>query len=335
MPDRAICLTLLAEPTAPVAQGAAAGFRGMAYAGGVVPNHGWAGDMAIDLASLSLPPGDVPVLRNHDPDQIVGRARLSNDGTQLQVVDGRFSGVTDVARETSALMAEGHPWKLSVGINASMTSVDRAKPVMLNGRNLTVDSIYRNARVLELSFVPSGADPSAYAAQLSSRHGIQSPQAGEHMDPNPLQARVTELEAQVVTLTAERDTARTALTAAETSLATAATARRAERMTALFGADATLTDEQRAAYQGMTDAQFAAVEASLSAAVASRGGAAFHQQAPAGRDHQSAAGAAAAYVPPIGWNVDTERAQLHAKALKYQSEHAGTDYLTAVSAVAN
>lgn len=200
MPDRAVCLTLFAEPITSGPEGTVAGFRGTAYSGGVVPNHGWAGDMAIDLSSLSLPETDVPVLRNHGPNQIVDRARLSNDGSQLQVVDGRFSGVTEVGRETSALMAEGPPWKLSLGLNANTQSADCSKPVTLNGRKLVVDAIYRNAGA-RIVLRALGADPNAYAAQLSSRHGIQLPTSGAD-DMNEIEtarARIPELEASVAT----------------------------------------------------------------------------------------------------------------------------------------
>ncbi len=39
------------------------------------------------------------------------------------------------------------------------------------------------------------------------------------------------------------------------------------------------------------------------------------------------------FVPPAGFGVDLNRAELHAKALAYQEQHKGTDYVTAVRAV--
>jgi hypothetical protein len=333
MPDRAIYLTLLADPTATRAEERVTGFGGVAYSGGVVPNHRWVGDMAIDLASLTMPPGNIPVLRNHDPDQIVGRARLSNDGTQIQITEGHFSAVTEIGREVSALMGEGHPWRLSVGINGSLETVDRDKPVELNGRRMTVDAVFRKARLLELSFVPSGADPNAYAARLSSRHGIEPPPSGDNtMDLDQALARIAELEAQTVTLTAERDSARTELAAAQATITATAIARRNERIAALFGAEPNLAEAQLAAYRGMTDDQFAAVEALVASAHAAGNGELFRQQATNGRNADG--GAPGTFTAPAGYSVDSERVQLHVKALKYQADHHGTDYLTAVNAVA-
>lgn len=336
MPDRSTLVTLLADPASTGGDGATTSFNGVAYSGGIVPNHGWSGDMAIDLSSLQLPDGYVPVLRNHDPDQVVGRARLSNDGKELRVVEGRFSAVTDVARETSALMGEGHPWKLSIGVNARSETADRAKPVQLNGRRMAVDTVLRNGRVIELSFVPSGADPNAYAARLSSRHGIQPP-AGDSMptDVNPLQTRVTELETQVATLTTERDTARTELATATTALAAARLQARNTRISTLFGAENELTEAQLAAYRSMSDEQFEVVETTLAAARnAAPDSTLFRARATTGRNHEGG-GAQATFAAPPGVEVDPERAQLHAKALKYQAEHSGVDYLAAVAAVSH
>jgi hypothetical protein len=340
--DYALCLTIAPEATTLGADGKGAGFRGIAYSGGVVPNFGLVGDMAIDLASLTVPDTPIPVLRQHDHTKIVGRARLINDGRQLQIVDGTFSAATEAGRETAALMAEGHPWQLSVGIGAPRyENANPKKPTAVNGRSLAVEAVMRRGRVLELSFVPSGADPNAIAAQLASNHGIKPatqppPKAGANMDdPNPLQARVDELTAQLSAVTLQREEALTALAAANTALTAAATARRKERMSALFGEDdAALTAEQRTGFESMTDAQFAAVESSLTAARGAGDSTLFQQQAKGGRNHE-AGGGQATFSAPAGIPVDEERAQLHAKALKYQADHAGTDYLTAVTAVSH
>jgi hypothetical protein len=136
-------------------------FSGVAYSGGPVPNYGWHGDMAIDLASMTLPQGEVAVLLNHDPNQVVGRARVMNDGRQLTIHDGRLSSVTEEGRKVAGLLDEGQPWALSIGVNGRMEAADRAKPAPINGRTLAVDTVMRSARLLEVSFVPAGADPDA------------------------------------------------------------------------------------------------------------------------------------------------------------------------------
>lgn len=329
MQNRPACVSLLSVPSAQQADGKVTGFRGLAYSGGIVPNHGWAGDMAIDLASMALPETEVPILLNHDSDQIVGRARVANHGDRLEIVDGAFSAVTEHGRMVADLMAEGHPWSLSVGVNGRMLSADRAKTTKLNGREMRLDSVIRDARLLEVSFVPSGADPNAYAARLSARLGIQPPEDVSMTELEQARARIVELEAQVATLTSERDNARTEFAAAQTAMQTAARERRNGQIVALFGENAELTDAQRNVYVAMTDEQFSAVESALQAE--RRGDPElFRQQAGSGRNHEQPV--RGTYSPPHGWSVDAERTQMHAKAIKYAADHK-TDYLTAALAV--
>lgn len=139
------------------------GFRGLAYSGGPVRSGGTT--MAIDLGGLTMK-DEVPVLLNHDSDKIVGRAKAHNSGIELRIIEGRFSQVTEHGRQAAALMGEGHPWDLSVGMGGTFESRDAKKPVTLNGRAMYVDTILRRARLLEVSFVPAGADPAASASQL-------------------------------------------------------------------------------------------------------------------------------------------------------------------------
>lgn len=156
------------------------------------------------------------------------------------------------------------------------------------------------------------------------------------MDPElerQLRARITELEGQVTTLTAssatlttERDTARTQLTAQ-------AAAVRDGAIVALFGEKHGLTDVQLGVYRGMSPDQFAETQRLVAAARASGDANLFRQVATEGRDEGGAAGAAKLFAAPVGYTVDAASANLHAKALKYQREHANVDYFTAVTAV--
>lgn len=315
MQSRAGCFALFATPEACVAEGRVTGFRGVAYSGGVVPNYGWAGDMAIDLASLNAPT-EVAILRNHDSNQIVGRAKVSCDGNTLTIEDGTFSTVTDAGREVSGLMGEGQPWALSVGVNAKAQFFEPRRKVQCNGQEMDVDCLLENARLLEVSFVPAGADPNAYAAQMSARMGLTPPTTTDDASMNDLEtarANIIELESQVATLTAARD-------AAQTQLSAIAARARTDAVVALFGADAKPTDEQRAAYLAMTEAQWSAVEAAVKAARPAADSSLFRQSATAGRDPDAVQAvtpkATAALLP-----VDPEREQLHAQAIAYQLAH--------------
>ncbi len=55
--------------------------------------------------------------------KIVGRAVVETDSRAPRMVEGRLSAVTQVGREGAALLAEGHPWPLSVGTNGAPVAV--------------------------------------------------------------------------------------------------------------------------------------------------------------------------------------------------------------------
>lgn len=331
MDSRIQCFALFAEPSTSVVDGKPR-FGGVAYSGGVVPNYGWAGDMAIDLSSLQAPT-EVAILRNHDPNQIVGRAKVSCDGSQLTLSDGSFSDVTAAGKEVAGLMAEGQPWALSVGVNAKAQFFTPKKKVNCNGQAMDVDCLLENARLLEVSFVPAGADPHAYAAQMSARMGLQPPQK-EASDMNELEqarARIAELEAQVTALTTDRTALTTERDGLQAQLAAIATEQRTASIAALFGAEATLTDAQRTAYLAMSADQWAAVEAGVQAVRPKADPSLFQQTATAGRNAEGAPMPIDRSVP-AGKEVNPERAQLHAKAIAYQREHK-VSFLAAARAV--
>ncbi|MCB1630283.1 MAG: hypothetical protein H7A12_04425 [Pseudomonadales bacterium] len=132
-------------------------FEGVAYSGGVIPQYGAHGDVAVDLASLQLPNAPIFALVDHDPGKRAGKLGARLAGNQV-LVSGEFFTASDAGKEVAALFAEGAPWQLSIGIQAAVESGER-RSVTLNGRALSVDTIFRNAKLREVSFVPVGADP--------------------------------------------------------------------------------------------------------------------------------------------------------------------------------
>lgn len=132
-------------------------FSGVAYSGGAIPSYGAHGDVAIDLASLRVPAVALFALVDHDPVRRAGKLTARITGNQL-LVAGEFFATTEAGREVAALFSEGAPWQMSVGIQVAVEGRDR-RSVTVNGRTLTVDTVFRNAVLREVSFVPVGADP--------------------------------------------------------------------------------------------------------------------------------------------------------------------------------
>jgi hypothetical protein len=95
-------------------------FTGVAYSGGVIPSYGWLGDVAIDLATLQNPDAqNIPVLIDHSAEieNIAGKGNLSRQGHALHIT-GELTQATEAGRQVAALMLEGYPLQLSVGMQA-------------------------------------------------------------------------------------------------------------------------------------------------------------------------------------------------------------------------
>lgn len=137
-------------------------FAGVAYSGGVIPNYGQLGDVAIDLSTLAAPTKEVFALLNHDTNQRAGRAAITNTGSTIEIL-GSFLKNSASGRQVAAEFAEGAPWEFSVGLNAEVRFFEKPTSVTVNGRSLTIQALLQNASVREVSFVPAGADPHTQA----------------------------------------------------------------------------------------------------------------------------------------------------------------------------
>jgi len=251
------------------------GFSGIAYSGGVVPdywNNGiFFGDCAIDMASVKIP-DRMFALINHDDDERAGHCKVWIEGDAIRVA-GNFSKATEAGRSVAAEFAEGAPWKLSVGFNANVETNDPPRSIDINGRSLIVNSIFRNARILEVSFVPSDADPNTSVSAFSASPTIkQEPSMSD------------DLKAQVENLTAQLAAEKTRADTAESALADSRKTARLSAVKALFSAlDREYDDAKAAPYLEMSDAVFAAVSADLQAAKPARDESLFQQSAKNGK----------------------------------------------------
>ena len=319
---------LLAPAEADVDQDAKTiGFKGVAYSGAPVSQN--YGAMAIDLGSLTHKQR-VPITRNHEDGELVGWAEVRNDGRQLTIEKGHFLSSTTYGKEVAATMQEGQPWEFSVGVFGALVPSDRKRPVQLNGRTISVDAVMRNARLNHISFVPAGADLNAIAAMLSARYG--QPTDGATSMPDDQNAELQAANEKIRQLEATNAQLKADAEAAAKREKDSRDAARKARVDAVFeGAE--LSAEDRDAYMGMTDAQFAAVEKREGLLRKQSDPALFQRQANGGRDPDAGGAAALSALKPIqGLPPDEIRAQLHARATKYAADNK-VDYLTAVQAV--
>ncbi len=181
-------------------------FAGVAYSGGVIPGYGYYGDVAIELSSLKAPTKPIFALVNHDTNQRAGKTLITNTGALIEVL-GSFSLSTPAGQQVAAEFSEGAPWEFSVGLQAEVETFEKPRTLTVNGQTVTIDALFKNASVREVSFVPAGADPHTQAVAFGLLTSVEST-----MDNNSEQlAAVSALNAdlQVKLSTLQDDHAKT------------------------------------------------------------------------------------------------------------------------------
>lgn len=140
-------------------------FAGVAYSGGTIPSYGLLGDVAIDLSTLKIPNKALFALVNHDKNRRAGVLNPSNDGSQIAVT-GEFLQ-TASGQEVASEFSQGAPWELSVMVTGRITRFPQPTAQTVNGRELMLDALLRDATIREVSFVPVGADPNTHVVAFS------------------------------------------------------------------------------------------------------------------------------------------------------------------------
>lgn len=229
-------------------------FSGVAYSGGLIPQFGAFGDAAIDLSTLQ-PADKLFALVNHDPGQRAGHGRVWIENQQLHI-EGQFARSTEIGRQIAAEFKDGAPWQLSVGLQSK--PVHPGKPIEVNGQSLSVKTLFANASVREVSFVPVGADPHTHVAAFAADFTEDDDLTSE------LETKLAELQAQNSALAESLATEKAAREAAENALAGVMAQARLSAIQALFaelGRD--YSDEAAKPYQTLSDDAFALLSADL------------------------------------------------------------------------
>jgi hypothetical protein len=127
-------------------------------------------------------------------------------------------------------MAEGYPLQMSVGMQANLR--DLSVPTEINGQNMSVKAVFEHARIIEVSFVPTGADPYTSAAQFSAKALEPVPQPATMK--GVVMTRTSEDQALIDGLQAQISASAEQITALQTQITESATQQRTAELGALF-----------------------------------------------------------------------------------------------------
>jgi hypothetical protein len=140
-------------------------FSMTAYTGGAMQLGGWRYPVVVDLAGLRVSKKSRPILKDHNPGQIVGHTDEITVAEQSLEVAGVISGTGPTAQEIIATSENGFPWQASIGAVAEkVVFITDGKTATANGREFTGPVYIARKSVLgEVSFVALGADDDTYA----------------------------------------------------------------------------------------------------------------------------------------------------------------------------
>lgn len=143
----------------------------LAYTGGKLSVGAYYYPVVVDLAGMKVSAKSRPILRDHDPSQIVGHTdQIEINGGSIRV-RGVVSASNEYAREVAESSANGFPWQASIGARPTkMIFVDKGETVEVNARKFAGPVYVARQSVLgEVSFVALGADDNTSASVAAKK----------------------------------------------------------------------------------------------------------------------------------------------------------------------
>ncbi len=178
-------------------------FSGVAYSGEVITDHWYWDRIVFDLDSMQIK-GRIPALLDHSTRQRAGAINSHSIDHQngLTVSGDLMSNEfgTQVAQDSD----DGFPWQMSVRIEPSaVEEIQAGASVTVNGKvHQGPITVFRGGRIREVSFCALGADDNTNAVAAShSPKQFNQPEDTDVTELEKAQAKITELEGQVNTLT--------------------------------------------------------------------------------------------------------------------------------------
>jgi len=141
----------------------------LAYSGGVIKNHFYWGDLAINLEGMSFPKETYPILENHDVTKKIGYApRPEIDSGALVVNKAKFVD-TPESVQFRKLSKEGFPFESSIHARPQVVRrLNAGEDATVNGMSVTGPAtIWEESEFKESSVVVFGYDPNTKSAAFA------------------------------------------------------------------------------------------------------------------------------------------------------------------------
>lgn len=142
-------------------------FEGVAYSGKEITGHPFWGKVIFDLSTTAANTS-LPILLGHDREKIVGFTDQVEIADSIRIL-GKVTNTTPYGVEVAKLSDEGFPWQMSVHIDPErVEKLSKNKTTLVNGQKVTGPAnIFRNSKIREVSFTPTGMDDRTHAYVMS------------------------------------------------------------------------------------------------------------------------------------------------------------------------
>lgn len=150
-------------------------FKGVAYSGAPIKEHGFISNLIIDTSSLKVAKEKTPILKDHMTTQVAGYGKVTIGNEVL--VEGKLSQKTQFGKEIIDLSTDGIDWEMSLGVYGG--TLREFENETINGIELSHGTVLENGTIREVSFVILGADQNTSAEVFEVKT-----KKGEHMKLN-------------------------------------------------------------------------------------------------------------------------------------------------------
>lgn len=146
------------------------------YSGGIIKGHWYWGDLAIDLAGMSIPKTKIPILSEHRIDHkiaFVKKGEINFKDNQLNISGGTFLDNT-ISQSFQDDSAKGFPFEASIYARPTqIQSLAENETADVNGYTMKgPGTIWRKATLKEVSVCTFGYDSNTKSAAMSENEEL-------------------------------------------------------------------------------------------------------------------------------------------------------------------
>ena len=144
------------------------------YSGGVIENHWFWGNLAIDVNGMSFPKKKFPILFRHDLDRKIAFGKsVDVSKNSLELSEATYVDTED-SREFRKLSKEGFPFEASfLAIPSKIEEIGEGEEAEVNGFTFKgPGTIWRKSQFKEASVCEFGYDPNTQSAAMSENVDI-------------------------------------------------------------------------------------------------------------------------------------------------------------------